>query len=115
METCIKFIFSFQFTTSVANLQPQQISTNVTVKAMTNGSLKYEPQEIRSLKMEPEKVQNIAPSSDILHDFKQEPDNEFADLVTIIFITIIFYFYLKVYVFRILEVLPISWLMTRTN
>jgi hypothetical protein len=63
---------TFQFTTS-ANLQPQQISTNVTVKATANGSLKYEPQDLKSMKMEP--------PPDILQDFKQEPDNEFADLV----------------------------------
>lgn len=62
-----------QFTTS--NLQPQQISTNVTVKTTTNASLKYEQQDLKSMKIEP--------PPDILQDFKQEPDNEFADLVNL--------------------------------
>ena len=68
----------FQFTTSAASLQPQQISTNVTVKATTNGStLKYEPQDVKPMKIEP-----MPPAPpDIQQDFKQEPDNEFADLV----------------------------------
>lgn len=48
---------------------------------MTNGSLKYEPSEIKGMKMEPGKIQNMIPPQDILQDFKQEPDNEFADLV----------------------------------
>lgn len=48
---------------------------------MTNSSLKYEPQEIRNLKTETGKVQNTAPALEVLNDFKQEPDNEFADLV----------------------------------
>lgn len=54
---------------------------------MTNGSLKYEPQEIKGMKMEPGKIiQNMVPPAppDILQDFKQEPDNEFADLVSFI-------------------------------
>lgn len=72
MKFQVEIVQQLEFTTSVANLQPQQISTNVTVKAMTNGSLKYEPQEMKP-KMSP-------PPPDILQDFKQEPDNEFADL-----------------------------------
>jgi hypothetical protein len=85
MKFQVEIVQQLEFTTSVANLQPQQISTNVTVKAMTNGSLKYEPQEMKSqMKMEPGKMQTMAPppppAPDILQDFKQEPDNEFADL-----------------------------------
>lgn len=84
MKFQVEIVQQLEFTTSVANLQPQQISTNVTVKAMANGSLKYEPQEIKTQKMEPIKMQSIDPppisATDILQDFKQEPDNEFADL-----------------------------------
>jgi hypothetical protein len=85
MKFQVEIVQQLEFTTSVANLQPQQISTNVTVKAMTNGSLKYEPQEMKQgMKMEPGKMQTMAPppppAPDILQDFKQEPDNEFADL-----------------------------------
>lgn len=82
---------------------------------MTNGNLKYEPQEIKAMKIESGKIQNIIPAapSDILQDFKQEPDNEFADLVTVqdcnkpqalIFL-----------IFRILEALLILWRMTKTS
>lgn len=73
MKFQVEIVQQLEFTTSVANLQPQQISTNVTVKAMANGSLKYEPQEMKPQKMSP-------PPPDLLQDFKQEPDNEFADL-----------------------------------
>lgn len=83
MKFQVEIVQQLEFTTSVANLQPQQISTNVTVKAMTNGSLKYEPQEMKT-KMEPSKMQTMVPqpppAPDILQEFKQEPDNEFADL-----------------------------------
>lgn len=86
MKFQVEIVQQLEFTTSVANLQPQQISTNVTVKAMANGSLKYEPQEIKAQKAEPNKMQTMVPQQqqlptpDILQDFKQEPDNEFADL-----------------------------------
>lgn len=84
MKFQVEIVQQLEFTTSVANLQPQQISTNVTVKAMTNGSLKYEPQDMKPLKMEAGKTQTMTPlpplAPDILQDFKQEPDNEFADL-----------------------------------
>lgn len=84
MKFQVEIVQQLEFTTSVANMQPQQISTNVTVKAMANGSLKYEPQEMKALKIEPGKMQTMslpppAPEN-ILQDFKQEPDNEFADL-----------------------------------
>lgn len=84
MKFQVEIVQQLEFTTSVANLQPQQISTNVTVKAMTNGGLKYEPQEMKPMKMEAGTIQTMAslppPAPDILQDFKQEPDNEFADL-----------------------------------
>lgn len=78
MKFQVEIVQQLEFTTS-ANLQPQQISTNVTVKAMANGSLKYEPQEMKPMKMEP-MAPPPPPAPDILQDFKQEPDNEFADL-----------------------------------
>lgn len=84
MKFQVEIVQQLEFTTSVANLQPQQISTNVTVKAMANGSMKYEPHEMKPMKIEPGKMQPMAPlpppAPDILQDFKQEPDNEFADL-----------------------------------
>lgn len=84
MKFQVEIVQQLEFTTSVANLQPQQISTNVTVKAMANGTLKYEPQEMKAQKAEPSKMQTLVPqqlpANDILQDFKQEPDNEFADL-----------------------------------
>ncbi|CRL08186.1 CLUMA_CG020959, isoform A [Clunio marinus] len=83
MKFQVEIVQQLEFTTSVANLQPQQISTNVTVKAMTNGNVKYEPQENKVQKHESGKVSSSSlplSTSDILQDFKQEPDNEFADL-----------------------------------
>nr|AAL47970.1 GH07841p [Drosophila melanogaster] len=39
----VEIVQQLEFTTSAANSQPQQISTNVTVKALTNTSVKSEP------------------------------------------------------------------------
>lgn len=39
----MEIVQQLEFTTSAANSQPQQISTNVTVKALTNTSVKSEP------------------------------------------------------------------------
>lgn len=39
----VHIVQKLEFTTSAANSQPQQISTNVTVKALTNTSVKSEP------------------------------------------------------------------------
>lgn len=36
----VEIVQQLEFTTSAANSQPQQISTNVTVKALTNTSVK---------------------------------------------------------------------------
>ncbi|KFB41370.1 hypothetical protein ZHAS_00008951 [Anopheles sinensis] len=38
----VEIVQQLEFTTSAANSQPQQISTNVTVKALTNASVKSE-------------------------------------------------------------------------
>ncbi|KAG5667858.1 hypothetical protein PVAND_015827 [Polypedilum vanderplanki] len=87
MKFQVEIVQQLEFTTNVANMQPQQISTNVTVKTTTNGSLttKYEPQDMKQKMNEPAKMPTMAPLPpaplpDILQDFKQEPDNEFADL-----------------------------------
>jgi hypothetical protein len=86
MKFQVEIVQQLEFTTSSVNLQPQQISTNVTVKTTANGSMttKYEPQEMKQKMNEPAKMQQMAPlpppAPDLLQDFKQEPDNEFADL-----------------------------------
>jgi hypothetical protein len=83
MKFQVEIVQQLEFTTNVANMQPQQISTNVTVKTTANGQLtaKYEPQELKPKVSEPVKMQPLPPAPpDILQDFKQEPDNEFADL-----------------------------------
>lgn len=81
MKFQVEIVQQLEFTTSSVNLQPQQISTNVTVKTTANGSMttKYEPQEMKPKMNDPQKMQQMAPP-DILQDFKQEPDNEFAEL-----------------------------------
>lgn len=84
---------------------------------MTNGSLKYEPQEIKGMKMEPGKIQMTPlppPPPDILQDFKQEPDNEFADLVSVQKLVLKSLLLILNY-FRISEVLQISWRMMKTS
>lgn len=68
MKFQVEIRHQLEFTTSVANLQSQQISTNVTVKTMANGSLSYESQDIKPAPHE------------LFQEIKQEPDNEFADL-----------------------------------
>lgn len=80
MKFQVEIVQQLEFTASTANI-PQQISTNVTVKTTTNG-IKYEPQEMKGMKMEPGKMQQSMPAlpPDLLQDLKQEPDNEFADL-----------------------------------
>lgn len=40
LKFSVEIVQQLEFTTSVANSQPQQISTNVTVKALTNTSVK---------------------------------------------------------------------------
>lgn len=57
----VEIVQQLEFTTSAADSQPQQISTNVTVKALTNASVKSEG----------------APP---LLECKREPDHDFVDL-----------------------------------
>lgn len=84
-----------EFTTSAANSQPQQISTNVTVKALTNASVKSDVASPKSGPGTPASTVGGRPCAggtttagggvscvDIgnLVECKQEPDSEFVDL-----------------------------------
>lgn len=80
----VEIVQQLEFTTSAANSQPQQISTNVTVKAHTNASVKS---DVASPKSNPSTPASTTNKSNIGLDVgtlvecvKQEPDNEFADL-----------------------------------
>lgn len=71
----VEIVQQLEFTTSTANSQPQQISTNVTVKALTNASVKSMEEPAR-----PAPAQPPPPSPVPLVECKQEPDSEFVDL-----------------------------------
>lgn len=81
----VEIVQQLEFTTSAANSQPQQISTNVTVKALTNASVKSDVSSPKSNPSTP--ASNLPRNSGIgcvdigtLVECKQEPDSEFADL-----------------------------------
>jgi mastermind-like protein len=81
----VEIVQQLEFTTSTANSQPQQISTNVTVKAHTNASVKSDVSSPKSNPSTP--ASNLQQKSNIDLDVgtlvecvKQEPDNDFADL-----------------------------------
>ncbi|XP_063912380.1 neurogenic protein mastermind-like [Zophobas morio] len=81
----VEIVQQLEFTTSAANSQPQQISTNVTVKAHTNASVKSDVSSPKSNPSTP--ASNLQQKSNIGLDVgtlvecvKQEPDNDFADL-----------------------------------
>lgn len=83
----VEIVQQLEFTTSAANSQPQQISTNVTVKAHTNASVKSDVASPKSNPSTPAANNNNNTKSNIGLDVgtlvecvKQEPDNEFADL-----------------------------------
>ncbi|XP_044730690.1 neurogenic protein mastermind isoform X2 [Chrysoperla carnea] len=90
----VEIVQQLEFTTSAANSQPQQISTNVTVKALTNTSVKSDisspktsnPSTPASTAGPPSASSNLSRPNigcvDIgtLVECKQEPDNDFADL-----------------------------------
>lgn len=76
MKFQVEIVQQLEFTTSAVNMQAQQISTNVTVKTTANGI----SQEMKPKMSEMPKMQQIPPQEMLLQDFKQEPDNEFADL-----------------------------------
>lgn len=101
----VEIVQQLEFTTSAANSQPQQISTNVTVKALTNASVKSDGNNSQQQQQQSggsnqnngnnnnnqntanNQQTNATPSPHAhMHDlgnivdFKQEPDNDFADL-----------------------------------
>lgn len=79
MKFQVEIVQQLEFTTSAVNMQAQQISTNVTVKTTANGI----SQEMKPKIKELPQIQSMPPQQpqqDLLQDFKQEPDNEFADL-----------------------------------
>ncbi|KAK4883013.1 hypothetical protein RN001_006332 [Aquatica leii] len=84
----VEIVQQLEFTTSAANSQPQQISTNVTVKALTNASVKSDVSSPKSSNPSTP-ASNLRPSSGVgnsvdigtlVECVKQEPDNDFADL-----------------------------------
>jgi hypothetical protein len=78
MKFQVEIVQQLEFTTSAVNMQAQQISTNVTVKTTANGisqEMKPKMKELPQIQPMPQ----VQPQ-DLLQDFKQEPDNEFADL-----------------------------------
>lgn len=78
MKFQVEIVQQLEFTTSAVNMQAQQISTNVTVKTTANGisqEMKPKMKELPQIQAMPSQ-----PQQDLLQDFKQEPDNEFADL-----------------------------------
>ncbi|XP_015595049.1 neurogenic protein mastermind isoform X3 [Cephus cinctus] len=90
----VEIVQQLEFTTSAANSQAQQISTNVTVKALTNASVKSDLVNSSSPKSGPDATASAGSRSqagpggggigcvDIgnLVECKQEPDNDFVDL-----------------------------------
>lgn len=83
----VEIVQQLEFTTSAANSQPQQISTNVTVKALTNTSVKSDVASPKSNPSTPSAPTLQRSNSGIgcvdigtLVECKQEPDNDFADL-----------------------------------
>ncbi|CAH1126964.1 unnamed protein product [Ceutorhynchus assimilis] len=80
----VEIVQQLEFTTSAANSQPQQISTNVTVKTHANTSVKS---DISSPKSNTPGTSGHTQKANIGLDVgtlvecvKQEPDNDFADL-----------------------------------
>lgn len=85
----VEIVQQLEFTTSAANSQPQQISTNVTVKALTNASVKSDVSSPKSSNPSTPASNNLRPNSGVgnsvdigtlVECVKQEPDNDFADL-----------------------------------
>ncbi|XP_057656985.1 neurogenic protein mastermind-like isoform X1 [Diorhabda carinulata] len=79
----VEIVQQLEFTTSAANSQPQQISTNVTVKTHANASVKS---DVSSPKSNPDLQKSTSTSNigldvgTLVECVKQEPDNDFADL-----------------------------------
>lgn len=79
----VEIVQQLEFTTSAANSQPQQISTNVTVKTHANTSVKSDVSSPKSNPSTPasgmHQKSNIGLET-LVECVKQEPDNDFADL-----------------------------------
>lgn len=96
LKFSVEIVQQFEFTTSVANPQTQQISTNVTVKAMTNTSIRSDGQQnaadgpntapqqcnkgIDSIQSAPAAPHHSLDVADNLVQCKQEPDLDLDDL-----------------------------------
>lgn len=77
----VEIVQQLEFTTSAANSQPQQISTNVTVKTHANASVKSDVSSPKSNPSTPHQKSNIGLDVGALVEcVKQEPDNDFVDL-----------------------------------
>ncbi|KAJ8941458.1 hypothetical protein NQ318_016898 [Aromia moschata] len=81
----VEIVQQLEFTTSAASSQPQQISTNVTVKTHANASVKSDVSSPKSNPSTPasgmHQKSNIGLDVGTLVEcVKQEPDNDFADL-----------------------------------
>lgn len=80
----VEIVQQLEFTTSAANSQPQQISTNVTVKTHANASVKSDVSSPKaSTPGTPGHTQKTNIGLDVgtlVECVKQEPDNDFADL-----------------------------------
>ncbi|KAG5887797.1 hypothetical protein JTB14_024012 [Gonioctena quinquepunctata] len=77
----VEIVQQLEFTTSAASSQPQQISTNVTVKTHANASVKSDVSSPKSNASPAHQKANIGLDVGTLVEcVKQEPDNDFADL-----------------------------------
>lgn len=87
----VEIVQQLEFTTSAANSQPQQISTNVTVKTHANASVKSDvvsspksPQSstttTTTTTTNNNNVKHQSAPDHLVDCVKQEPDNDFADL-----------------------------------
>lgn len=100
LKFSVEIVQQFELTTSAANSQPQQISTNVTVKALTNASVKNDGSQHGGSNagvilhnhatnqhdgncVNGQHAASPASQTDLasnLIECKQEPDSDFADL-----------------------------------
>lgn len=89
----VEIVQQLEFTTSAANSQPQQISTNVTVKTHANASVKsdvvsppkspvnqQQQQQQQQQAQQQQAQQQSQQHQDLLSSVKQEPDSDFVDL-----------------------------------
>ncbi|XP_023015214.1 uncharacterized protein isoform X3 [Leptinotarsa decemlineata] len=76
----VEIVQQLEFTTSAASAQPQQISTNVTVKTHANASVKSDVSSPKSTNPSPAHPKPNIDVGTLVECVKQEPDNDFADL-----------------------------------